>query len=88
MKVIWKYAIPNLENVIAMPEGAKVLCVHTQRGEPQIWALVDPNAPKVTRTIHIHGTGHPVPDDPGTYIGTIQLACGGLVFHVFADQPA
>ena len=51
-------------------------------------ALVDPDAKLVDRDISIHGTGHPLPNDPGTYIGTFQLQGGAFVFHAFDHGEA
>jgi hypothetical protein len=84
MKSIYKYPLDPGDSFIWMPEGAQILCVQTQRESPQIWALVDPNETKMeARQIRTYGTGHDVPDDPGKYIGSFQLASGSYVFHVF-----
>jgi len=31
----------------------------------------------------IYGTDNPIPDEPGSFIGTFQMPGGALVFHVF-----
>jgi hypothetical protein len=81
---IWKWTltITDLQS-LEMPHGAKIITVQVQHGEPQLWALCDENAEKEKRNIAIYGTGNPVPDVPGTYIGTFQVRDGLLVFHVF-----
>lgn len=67
-----------------MPVGAMVLSVQVQRMMPYIWALVDPDLPPLEeRLFYVVGTGHPLSDNPGKYIGTFQLLEGGLVFHLF-----
>jgi len=71
------------EAKLSMPEGAKVLSVQVQKEEAQLWALVDSLANKETRHFITYGTGHQIPDNPGTYIGTFQFKNMGLVFHVF-----
>ena len=85
MKVeIWKYKIPaHTYTEIEMPKGAKVLTVQTQRGEPCIWAIVDPNQEKEIRCFFIYGTGISF-DYLQTYkyIGTFQPH-DYLVFHLF-----
>ena len=43
MKTIWKWTLQP-ETTIDMPHGAKLLAVQEQRGEPHLWALVDPGA--------------------------------------------
>ena len=81
---IWKWEIPVTDiQTIPMPEGAKLLDVQMQNGACCIWALCDPKAKNVLRTLAIYGTGNPVPDDPGEYVATFQIHGGSLVFHVF-----
>ena len=82
---IWKWTLEVTDRQqLLIPEGAKLLTVQIQHGMPQLWALVDENAPIIHRTIAIYGTGNPLPDgDPGQYVGTYQIRGGALVFHVF-----
>lgn len=87
MRAVYKYTIP-LDDVVSveLPTGSKILCVQSQRDDPQIWALVDPTFPveKETRTFRIVGTGHQIDDlECENYIGTFQIRGGSLVFHVF-----
>jgi hypothetical protein len=84
MKKIWKWSLTP-ETLIDMPEGAQILTVQDQNGQPALWALVDPDARREARTFKTYGTGHPVPDNPGKYIGTFQHMNGMLVFHVFEE---
>lgn len=86
-KTIWKYPIPIADvQDVAMPEGARILCVQTQGELPCLWALVDPTAPPAPRKILIAGTGHTRDDlDLAQYLGTFQLAGGALIFHVFEN---
>lgn len=91
---VWKYEVPigsgdwfNLE----IPMRASPLCVQMQtislgglRAVPQLWMLVDPAAPRVTRRFRIAGTGYSLPDGLA-YIGTFQMADGQLVGHLFED---
>lgn len=80
---IWKLTLSPQFPVIAMPKGAKVLCVHEQRGEVCLWAEVNTNAEQEFRTFEVYGTGHAIPDGKGKYIGTAFLAGQSLVFHVY-----
>ena len=83
---IWKWTLPTLGyDVIEIPHGAKMLTVQMQHGEPQLWALVDEEMYKDRVQIAVYGTGNPIPDNPGEYIGTFQLHNGDLVFHVFVS---
>lgn len=88
-KVIWKFDLkPNegdeMVAVVNMPVGAQVLTVQMQYGEPRLWALVDPNAPKADRRFQVVGTGHKFNPKPSAhYLGTFQMQSGAFVFHVF-----
>lgn len=84
MRTIWKFPIPIADYFeLDMPIGADVLAVQVQRGKPQLWAVVDPEARKVQTGFCLHGTGHPVSDQAGRYVGSFQLMDGDLVFHLF-----
>jgi hypothetical protein len=65
-----------------MPEGAEILTVQMQNGEPCLWALVDAHLPTTNRKILIRGTGHDA-SGVGRYISTFQMKGGALVFHAF-----
>ena len=81
---IWKWTLAVTDKQsLQMPKGAKILTVQEQGGMPQLWAYCDPTEPLETRTFRIVGTGNPIDQDPGDYIGTFQMRDGALVFHVF-----
>ncbi len=83
-KTIWKYpASPGGPWTQMMPAGAEVLSVQVQRSQVVMWVLVDANRPEEAREFTAYGTGHPMPDNPGKFIGTFQLASGDLIFHLF-----
>ncbi len=101
METIWKFKL-DLSNggvsQVEMPKDAATISAGVQ-GERTfvVWALVDPDAPRVTRRFVVHGTGHPVlkevtetftagiQDHPvevlASFINTVFM--GPLVFHVF-----
>ena len=84
MKTIYKYGFDIEDSfTIALPRGAEILCVQTQNGGPQLWALVDPAELKESRCFELYGTGHPYREGEQKYIGTFQLLHGDLVFHLF-----
>jgi hypothetical protein len=85
---IWKWTLEVTdEQSLSMPYGAEILCIQSQRGFPQLWALVDENAPVVERTFETYGTGNLMPDNySGKYIGTYQIHNEELVFHVFEEE--
>lgn len=94
---IYRYRLNIIdEQTISMPTGAEILTVARREGahrallgvgshEPvEMWALVDPDAPMQERRIRIAGTGHPLADvDNLAFLGSVQIAQGQLVFHVF-----
>jgi len=83
---IWKFPIKVVEQqIVEMPQEAKILTVQVQYGQPCIWALVNPDCNVEERTIYTVGTGHPASHVAGCqYVGTYQLHEGQLVFHIFA----
>jgi hypothetical protein len=96
---VYRYPIDITdEQVLSMPEGAKILKVARREGgsvvlgvgahEPvDMWALVDPAAPLQDRRLRIAGTGHSLSDvNSLSYLDTFQLANGQLVFHVFEHR--
>lgn len=87
--VIWKYEIDESVNRIDLPVGAKILRVGEQHGSLRIWALVNPNVPKVTREFYIVGTGqifYHRRDD--VHLGTVVMPGGIFVWHVFERARA
>ena len=83
MKSVFKYPIQITdEQEILAPIGWQPLSVQFQHGAPCIWALVDTANALVLQTVHVHGTGHPI-EHNGRFLGTIQVAGGSLIFHVF-----
>ena len=85
VKTIYKYEldINSHIQVIEMPEGAEILCVHNQYDMPCIWALVDPLAEIEKRYIEVCCTGENVPSAHRKYIGTCLFSEGTLVLHFF-----
>lgn len=85
MQVIYKYPLTGPMTALRMPEGAEILCVQMQNDIPCVWALVNTSFDMETRRIMLVGTGHSVPAGCfiETYLGTIQMQGGALIFHVF-----
>lgn len=84
-KAIWKFPVSVTDKqIVYMPAGARLLHIAEQGSAGMyLWAQVDTEAEIVPRAIRIFGTGQPMPDDPGIYIGTFQLKGGALVFHAY-----
>lgn len=89
-KTVWKYEFHLIDEfAIEMPKGARVLAAQEQYGSPMMWALVDPTQPVEMRRFRLAGTGHKIDNaDHLTYVGTLQLQGGGLVFHLFERVEA
>lgn len=91
---IFKYPLRTVpEQDIEMPKGAAVLSLQVQpdsRGSdtPQVWALVDPDEPKILRRFRTYATGEEMEDhaDFPHFVGTYQLSMGAFVAHVFTDR--
>lgn len=84
MQKIYKYPLPICDlHTIALPVGAKILSVGVQAETPCIWALVDVSAKVEPRHFRLYGTGHPFGEQKQTFIGTVLMAGGALVFHLF-----
>jgi len=83
MKRIFKYPIPVNDRItIEMPKGSVILTVQMQKSEPQLWALVDIDSPKIERYFYLFGTGMEVREGL-VYCGSFQMLGGDLVFHLF-----
>ena len=86
MLTVFKYPVPFGDYfVLDLPLGAKVLAVDVQHGQPQLWALVNPDHKTEPRRFRFAGTGHPIEDtaDCLEYISTFQVEGGSLIFHIF-----
>jgi hypothetical protein len=85
MLTIHKHAIPVEDSfALDLPLGFRVLKLDAQRETPQLWVLVDDQAPKRLERFELRGTGHDCTGlDKHTYVGTFLLRGGALVFHVF-----
>ncbi|MGV1047652.1 MAG: DUF7352 domain-containing protein [Solirubrobacterales bacterium] len=81
---IWKFALvpADLQHVM-MPKGALILCAQAQGEAMELWAMVNPELPRECRLIEIIGTGHPIPEGVRSYISTVQMMNGALVWHIF-----
>ena len=89
-KTIYKYSVPIDDDgrVVAMPHLAELLTVQIQVDEPVLWALVNPEYYLEPRRFRWFGTGRPVKGKPGCalrFVGTVQMAGGSLVFHLFEE---
>ncbi len=83
---IWKYPLKSNVNVseIEMPVRAKILSVGTQHGNICMWAYVDTNEKRTrVRRFVVCPTGEDIPQNAESFLGTVKLYDGALIFHVF-----
>lgn len=80
---IWKYDLAH-DGVLEVPAGAKILSVGWQKPHVRMWALVDPEVPKVKRRVKLLNTGNEVTGDGWEFAGTVHAPLE-LTFHVFLE---
>jgi len=87
--VIHKYelAVANYQE-IDIPEVALSLTVQMQHNSPYLWALVNSTVPKKKMKIRMYATGQPLDIEAYrlTYINTISIQNGNLIFHFFIED--
>jgi hypothetical protein len=76
---IWKFTVQPWQTQMVMPQGARLLHAHDQRGEVCVWAEVATDAPTVFRKVLVIPTGGLC--NGAQYVGTAHL--GEFVFHVY-----
>lgn len=89
MTKIFKYPLSTAEvQFVEMPKGSAILTVQTQKGEPFLWAEVDPKEKPTKRRIMTYQTGDQLSDDRMArhYLGTYQQRDGQIVHHVYTDR--
>ena len=84
-KTIWEFPLYPNDTSIQMPSGARLLTAREQGDAICVWAEVDPDAGNEVRGFNVFGTGHEMPENPGSYLGTAMLEGGRFVFHVYAS---
>lgn len=83
-ETIHKYALAVTGfQSIDMPLDAQILSIQNQQGSLEIWAKVVPNTDMVQRHFEIYGTGRIIQPGQRTYLATVQMDGGALVWHIF-----
>lgn len=86
MKTIYKYPITSSQSpvsvcTIRVSKNSKPLSIQIQNNWICVWSLVDTEEPLVLREFLIVGTGHLIPEEGATYLGSVQQP--PFVWHVF-----
>ena len=88
---VYKYHLPRFDAIrnemyeveFQIPLGAEILNVQIQKGEPYLWALVNPEETAVEhRKFFVVGTGHGKVRPGMSYVTTIQDRY--FVWHIFS----
>ena len=98
MTAVWKFKLEVTdEQQLKLPLFSRILKVVPAfaDGKLDLWALVNVNEEDLedwmdkpdrfeTRTFHVFGTGHPIPDvNTLQHLDTVVTAGGALIWHVF-----
>jgi hypothetical protein len=86
MKKIYKYELDITDNQTIDIPSDTILSVMEQNSKVVVYALVDTeNVLLTTYEFGMNGTGNPINFDVDsfTFLGTVKLYDGGLMFHVF-----
>jgi hypothetical protein len=85
---IYKYELEITDaQRVRLPKGSTILSVQDQGGTLCLWALCDITQEDSTRYVYIVGTGNSAGvSEHSTYVGTVQMMGGRLVWHVFAGR--
>ena len=95
MRSIYKYDIVEARDGIIEGPITKLLHVDAQDNSIKVWAEIDTNAPVRKFQILPLGTGWNLDTgradkqcvlDTHTYMGTVMLANGNLIFHVYGAE--
>jgi len=84
--VIYKYELKPDDNIINIPQNAKIISAESQNNNVVIYALVNKSENRTKEVmIRVFGTGHIINTDILTYtfLNTIKMYNDSLVFHIF-----
>ena len=89
-QVIWEFPLDASidRQVVDMPASARVLSVAEQHGKLTVWALWQRGDARIApKLFEIRGTGEDFALDASMrFLGTVLLAGGGYVVHVFVQE--
>jgi len=80
---VFKYPVPIADAfALELPEGAEVLAVQVQHGQPCIWALVNTRVRSAPRHFRLARTGQVV-GEVTRHVGSFQTLGSAKMFHLF-----
>lgn len=88
MHVIYKYELPDNGHVTVLMPEHQILTAEVQNNNTiVIWAIIDTDTDLKATGFHVWITGQELPPEhvSWTYINTIQMFGGKLVFHIFKE---
>lgn len=82
---IYKYTLNAMDRQVFYIPAVRILSVEEQREEIVMCALVDDQLPSAEYEILVLGTDNLIPEDivDFTFLGTVKMYSGKLMFHVF-----
>jgi hypothetical protein len=87
VRTIYKYPlIRRGTQAVMVPANCVILKVGVQDRDMFLWAMVETEAPMVPRTVHVVGTGHPVPPDLTNLDFFDTIFDGPFVWHIFIEN--
>ena len=89
MKRIFKYVlVPTDYQIVKLPTGSRILSAESQMDDIVLYALIEDSQTYMDNVeIIVKGTGHDANDLKNfTFLNTVKLRDGLLMFHVFCDR--
>lgn len=82
-KRIFKYPLSVDRNEVELPKGSLILDIICQKQTLTMYVMVNDVEALETRTLHVFGTGWPLPELKLEYINTVDT--GVFVWHIFEE---
>ena len=84
--VIHKYDLVIGRNQLALPVGSRILDIHEQYALPRVWVEKPVTSKDMTAVaITLYATGEVIEPKDHTFISTVHLAGGSLVYHAYME---
>jgi len=82
---VWKYSLETRDvQDVEMPKNANIIHCAEQNNVICLWAEVEPDAPKITKTFYIVGTGWDHrPECLLRHVGSVVESHRPLVWHIY-----